>query len=234
MDVVEPRTRVVRRRCAPRTFPCPRCGTPGRRQHTHSRTVGDLACQQVLLRELSVGEYRARCGCCKTFRSQRAGIEPRAEETNRVRQAVSDRLLEDGLSRQRLQQALARDFHLELSAGFLYDCLDWKVRPLDLRRPGAGIADAACGEGREEDGLPAQPSGAAAADQQSRGADEPPAALLREGAFQVAPAADGDAVRGAGVGAVAAAPVAHPREQAGEATQAQQPQQRPQRVNRVP
>src|SRR5262249_14706998 len=27
---------------------------------------------------------------------------------------------------------LARDFHLGLSAGFLYDCLDWKVRPLDL------------------------------------------------------------------------------------------------------
>jgi hypothetical protein len=32
---------------------------------------------------------------------------------------------------QRLQQALRRDFLLDLSDGFLYDCLDWKVRQLD-------------------------------------------------------------------------------------------------------
>jgi Transposase len=132
MAVVQARTRVVRRRCAPHTFPCPHCGTPGRRKHTPTRRVRDIAYQQILLLELTVGEYRARCGCCKTFRAQLAGIEPRAEYSNRVRQAVIDRLLQDGMSMQRLQQALARDFHLDLSDGFLYDCLDWKVRQLDL------------------------------------------------------------------------------------------------------
>ncbi|WP_157506574.1 transposase [Gemmata obscuriglobus] len=82
--------------------------------------------------ELTVGEYRATCACCKTFRSQIEGIEPRAEYTNRVREAVIDRLLEDGMSAHRLQQALRRDFLLDLSDGFLSDCLDWKVRQTDM------------------------------------------------------------------------------------------------------
>jgi hypothetical protein len=27
---------------------------------------------------------------------------------------------------------MQRDFHFDLSDGFWYDCLDWKVRPIDL------------------------------------------------------------------------------------------------------
>jgi hypothetical protein len=61
-----------------------------------------------------------------------AGIEPRAEYTNRVREAALNRLLGDGISMERLRQALARDFHLDLSNGFLYDCLDWKARQINL------------------------------------------------------------------------------------------------------
>jgi Transposase len=132
MAVVQPRARVLRRRCAPRTYPCPRCGRRGRRKDTHTRRVRDLAYQEALIIELTVGEYRARCGCCKTFRSRVEGIEVRAAYTNRVREAVIDRLLDDGMNMERLRQALARDFHLDLSDGFLYDCLDWKARRLDL------------------------------------------------------------------------------------------------------
>jgi len=132
MDAGKPRVRMVRRRCAPRRFPCPHCGKPGRRKKTHTRRVQDIAYREIVIIELTVGEYRARCSCCKTFRSQIAGIEPRAEYTNRVREAVVHRLLEDGMSMQRIQQALQRDFHLDLSDGFLYDCLDWKVRQTNL------------------------------------------------------------------------------------------------------
>jgi Transposase len=124
--------RVLRRRCAPRTYPCPRCGRRGRRKDTHTRRVRDLAYQEILVIELTVGEYRARCGCCKTFRSRVEGIEARAAHTNRVREAAIDRLLDDGMSMGRLRQALARDFHLDLPDGFLYDCLDRKARRLDL------------------------------------------------------------------------------------------------------
>jgi hypothetical protein len=48
------------------------------------------------------------------------------------RPAVLDRLLDDGMSVERLRRALARDFHLDLSDGFLYKCLDGKVRQVDL------------------------------------------------------------------------------------------------------
>lgn len=132
MDAVQPRTRVLRRRCAPKSFPCPQCGQRGRRKDVHTRRVRDLAYGEILILEITVGEYRARCSCCKTFRSQVEGVEVRAEYTNRVRQAVLDRLLEDGMSMERLRQALARDFHLDLSDGFLYDCLDWKIRQVDM------------------------------------------------------------------------------------------------------
>jgi transposase-like protein len=132
MDASLPSVRVLRRRCAPKTFPCPDCGQHGRRKDTHTRLVRDIAYGTIVVIELTVGEYRARCSCCKTFRSQMPGIEPRAEYTNRVRAAVIDRLLEDGMSLNRLQQALLRDFHLDLSDGFLYACLDWKVRQTNL------------------------------------------------------------------------------------------------------
>jgi transposase-like protein len=125
------RVRVRRQSCAPKSFPCPHCGTPGRRKDTHTRLVRDLAFGEVLVIELTVGEYRAACDCCKTFRSRVHGIEPRAQYTNRVRDAVLDRLLDDGLSLNRLQQAMRRDFRLDLSDGFLHDCLDWKVRQTD-------------------------------------------------------------------------------------------------------
>ena len=126
------RVRTLQQSCAPKTFPCPQCGTPGRRKDTHSRPIRDIAFGQVLIIELTVGEYRANCDCCKTFRSQVPGIEPRAEYTNRVRDAVIDRLLDDGMSLHRLQKAMQRDFLLDLSDGFLYDCLDWKVRQTDM------------------------------------------------------------------------------------------------------
>jgi hypothetical protein len=132
MDALQPRTRVVRRWCAPKTYPCPQCGTKGRRKDIHTRRVRDIAYREIVILEVKVGEYRAGCGCCKTFRAQIDGVEPRAEYTNRVREAVIDRLLDDSMSMERLRQALQRDFHLNLSDGFLYDCLDWKVRQVDL------------------------------------------------------------------------------------------------------
>ena len=126
------RVRLVRRSRAPKTYPCPQCGKRGRRKDTHTRRVRDIAYGQVVFIELIVGEYRAACACCKTFRSRVEGIEPRAEYTNRVRDAVIGRLLDDGMSLHRVQQAMRRDFLLELSDGFLSDCLDWKVRQTDM------------------------------------------------------------------------------------------------------
>lgn len=131
MDALQPRVRVTQRHCAPKTFPCPHCGKRGRRKQTHTRPVRDIAYGEILIVELTIGEYRACCSCCKTFRSQVEGIEPRAAYTNRVREAVIDRLFDDSMSMERLRLALQRDFHLDLSDGFLYDCIDWQVRQVD-------------------------------------------------------------------------------------------------------
>lgn len=133
MDAVQPRHRAVRRDCAPKTFPCPHCGKHGRRRKVHTRQVRDIAYREIVIIKLRVGEYRARCSCCKTFRAQVEGIDARAQYTNQVREAVIDRLLDDSMSMERIRQALLRDFHLELSDGFLYDCIDWKVRQLDMK-----------------------------------------------------------------------------------------------------
>lgn len=132
MDAVQPRVRVERLSCAPKTFPCPHCGKKGRRKDVHTRRVRDIAYREIVMLEIEVGEYRARCSCCKTFRAQVKGVEPRAEYTNRVREAVIDRLLDDSMSMERLRLSLQRDFHLDLSDGFLYDCLDWKVRQTEM------------------------------------------------------------------------------------------------------
>jgi transposase len=132
-----PPARVERRRCAPLTYPCPRCGTPGRRKGLHTRTARCLAYRQILFLELTTAEYRAACTCCKTFRSHVAGVAPRAAYSDRVRDAVLDRLLDDRMSGEALRRSLARDFYLHLSDGFVYDCLASKVRQVngaDYRR----------------------------------------------------------------------------------------------------
>ena len=128
-----PRPKILHhyRRHAPKNAPCPHCARPGRRKDFHQRTVRALAYKAILLLHITTAEYRATCDCCATFRTQVEGVEPKAKYTNAVREAVLDRLLEDRMTLAQIQKALRRDFFLELSDGFLYDCLDWKVRQCD-------------------------------------------------------------------------------------------------------
>jgi hypothetical protein len=119
-------------RCAPKTHPCPHCGIPGRRKRPHHRRIRSLAYRQVAYLDVHYAEYQARCRCCKFFRSWPLDVPPKADYDGLVRQAVLDRLLEDGLNVQRTRAALQRDFFLKLSEGFVYDCLRWKIKQLDL------------------------------------------------------------------------------------------------------
>ena len=43
-----------------------------------------------------------------------------------------DRLIEDNLSTDLLLNSLERDFHLKLSEGYVYQCLEWKVGQVDM------------------------------------------------------------------------------------------------------
>jgi Transposase len=118
--------------CAAKRHPCPQCGKKGVRVRRLHRRVRTLAYRRVAWLDIHYAEYESRCPCCKYFRSCPAGVEPKADYDNLVRQAVLDRLLEDGLNVERTRAAMERDFWLELSPGYIYDCLDWQLRLLNL------------------------------------------------------------------------------------------------------
>jgi hypothetical protein len=128
---VQPREKVVPVRCQPRTHPCPTCGRHGRRKRRLDRFVRSLAYGQVVWLHVFYAEYRARCGCRKYFRSCPQDVCPKADYDNLVRQAVLNRILEDGLNVERTRKAMRRDFLLEISSGFVYDCLDWGLARLN-------------------------------------------------------------------------------------------------------
>jgi Transposase len=118
--------------CAPKKAPCPQCGKKARRIRTHARRVRTIAYRQIVFFAITVGEYQARCGCCSTFRTSPEGILPRCKYDNKVRAAVLDRILDDGMNVEATRRSLARDFLLDLSTGFVYDCLQDAAAQLDM------------------------------------------------------------------------------------------------------
>jgi hypothetical protein len=132
METRRPHPHTVAIRCAPRKAPCPTCGAIGRRKRILRRDVRTLAYRQVAYLEVTYGGYRAGCGCCTTFRTHPPGIGPRQRYDHTVRQAVLDRVLEDRMSVEAVRASLRRDFLLELSDGFVYDCLREHAESLDM------------------------------------------------------------------------------------------------------
>lgn len=90
-----------------------------------------IAFQQELWREIHYGEYIAKCDCCKSFRTSPHDVQPKAKYDDKVRQAVIDRILIDKLNATTVQEAMRRDFLLELSTGYLYDCLEYAIKKFD-------------------------------------------------------------------------------------------------------
>jgi hypothetical protein len=131
---VPPPEKLIPVRCAPKTYPCPDCGRRGRRKRRLRRRVRTLAYQQAAWLDVTYAEYRARCCCRKYFRSWPLDVPAKAAYDAAVRQAVLDRILDDGLNVERVRQALQRDFLLEVSSGFVYDCLDWGLAQLQQAR----------------------------------------------------------------------------------------------------
>jgi hypothetical protein len=123
---------ITRIRRAPRRAPCPHCGRRGRRKRLLQRRVRTLAYRRVAWLEVTYAEYRARCGCCKYFRTWPLDVPPKADYDAAVRQAVLDRLLRDRLNVEQTRAAMQRDFLVTLSEGFVYDCLRWQLARLDL------------------------------------------------------------------------------------------------------
>jgi hypothetical protein len=131
-DVPVPTPVIIPVHCAPKKAPCPKCGKRGRRIRTLTRTVRTVAYKTIAFLEISYGEYRARCGCSTTFRNTSEGVLPKAKYDNKVRNLVLERVLEDGMSIERVLQSLRREFLLDLSSGFVYDVLHDFAAGLDM------------------------------------------------------------------------------------------------------
>ena len=129
-SIPQPGEKIVPVRCQPKTYPCPSCGRRGHRKRRLNRFVRSLAYVSVLWLHVLYAEYTARCTCCKSFRSCPPNLVPKADYDNLVRQAVLNRILDDGLNVERTRAAMKRDFLLDLSSGFIYDCLDWGLARL--------------------------------------------------------------------------------------------------------
>ncbi len=127
----KPGEKVVPVYCRPKSHPCPTCGRRGHRKRLLNRYVRSIAYGSVVWLHVFYAAYTARCDCCKTFRSCPPDICPKADYDNLVRQAVLNRVLDDGLNAERTRKAMKRDFLLDLSTGFIYDCLQWGLTQLN-------------------------------------------------------------------------------------------------------
>jgi len=132
MGTEAPTTVVIPVHCAPKKAPCPKCGKLGRRTRTLTRPVRTVAYKAVASLEITYGEYQARCDCSTTFRNTPEGVLPKAKYDNKVRDLVLERILEDGMSIERVLQSLQREFLLDLSSGFVYDVLHDFAAGLDM------------------------------------------------------------------------------------------------------
>jgi hypothetical protein len=127
----KPGEKVVPVYCRPKSYPCPKCGRRGHRKRLCDRYVRSIGYGVVVWLHVLYAAYTARCDCCKTFRSCPPDICPKADYDNLVRQAVLNRILDDGMNADRTRKAMKRDFLLELSTGFIYDCLAWGLTRLN-------------------------------------------------------------------------------------------------------
>src|SRR5436309_385484 len=105
--MLAPRVRVAR--CAPKTHPCPTCGKRGRRKRRLRRRTRSLAYRQEAFLDVHYAEYKARCGCRKSFRSWPLDVPAKSDYDESVRKAVLDRLLDDGLNVERTRAAMKRE-----------------------------------------------------------------------------------------------------------------------------
>jgi len=131
-DVPVPPPLVIPVCCAPKKAPCPTCGKLGRRKRILTRTVRTVAYKTVAVLEITYGEYEARCDCSTTFRTTPEDVLPKAKYDNKVRDLVLGRIIEDGMSIERVLQSLLREFLLDLSSGFVYDVLHGFAAGLDM------------------------------------------------------------------------------------------------------
>jgi hypothetical protein len=82
MGTEAPTPVVIPVHCAPKKAPGPKCGKPGLRKRTVTRTVRTVASKTIAYLEVTYGEYQARCDSRTSFRNTPEGVLPKAKYDN--------------------------------------------------------------------------------------------------------------------------------------------------------
>ncbi len=119
---------------APKHWPCPVCGTPGRRFRFRWRTGVDaqLGCRAVL--KVRVGKYRPLCGCGSMFESFHPELPQRSRFSRRVRELVVEGTVRDKLTVEDVRRRMREDFCVHVSEGTVHN---WVMEAGGKNRPEA-------------------------------------------------------------------------------------------------
>jgi hypothetical protein len=117
----------------PKYYPCPQCGTKGKRKHVITRRIAHVA---ALHRRswivADVGVYKARCTCCKYFQAPIAGVPYRGRYSLEVRNTVANALIRDRMPYLSVIRRMQEDYLLTLSLGYIHACFLWAHEQINL------------------------------------------------------------------------------------------------------
>ena len=117
----------------PKYYPCPQCGTKGKRKHVITRRIAHVAAlhhRSWIVAE--VGVYKARCTCCKYFQAPIPGVPSRGRYSYEVRNAVANALIRDRMPYLSVIRRMQEDYCLELSLGYIHTCFLWAHEQINM------------------------------------------------------------------------------------------------------
>jgi hypothetical protein len=117
----------------PKHYPCPQCGTKGKRKHVITRRIAHVAAlhrRSWIVAE--VGVYKARCKCCKYFQASIAGVPYRGRYSMEVRNTVANALIRDRMPYLSVSRRMQEDYLLTLSLGYIHACFLWAHEQINM------------------------------------------------------------------------------------------------------
>jgi hypothetical protein len=113
-------------------MPCPRCRKQGKRIDIVDTWTRDIAYREEAWVHSRLGVYESRCPCQEYFQAENPDAPHHWSYTVAVREAVVNSIVRDHLSAQKTRERFRQDFLLELSQGFVFECLTWADQRFDL------------------------------------------------------------------------------------------------------
>ena len=117
----------------PKYYPCPQCGTKGKRKRVMTRRIAHVAAlhrRSWIVAE--VGVYKARCACCKYFQASIAGVPYRGRYSWEVRNTIANAVIRDRMPYQSVIRRMQEDYHLQVSVGYIHACFLWAHEQINM------------------------------------------------------------------------------------------------------